>query len=97
MLCSIILGCARLFPFQVLHTLRDQTIDLQFGASRDGESWWRVGDRRSAIPMQPAGDWGSGQQWPFRSLVADAEDPSTLHLYYSGCLGPHGDLLVVIW
>jgi hypothetical protein len=54
--------------------------------------WWRPGDRRSCVPLQPAGDWGSGQQWPFRSMVPDAHVNGTIHLYYSGCLGPHGDM-----
>ena len=58
-------GPLLLGTFTTIHTVRDQTIDLQFGASRDGLSWWRPGDRRSCVPMQPAGDWGSGQQWPW--------------------------------
>ena len=110
--------------FTTIHTVRDQTIDLQFGASSNGcvyrqqtpclpcrthryamhcwlstsgrcmcrVDWWRPGDRRSCVPLQPAGDWGSGQQWPFRSMVPDAHKNGTIHLYYSGCLGPHGDM-----
>ena len=38
----------------MIHTVRDQTIDLQFAASRDGLAWWRPGDRRSCVPCGPA-------------------------------------------
>ena len=44
------------------------------------------------MPLAPLGDWGSGLIWPFRSLVTDARDNSTLHMFYSGTEGLHGDL-----
>jgi hypothetical protein len=84
----IIVGVIGMF-----HAL-SQTIDNQFALSSDGGlSWWRPG-RRPNVPLQPLGEWGSGLIWPFRSLVADAADTtgSTVHMYFSGTEGLHGDM-----
>jgi hypothetical protein len=61
-----------------------QTIDNQLALSADdGRSWWRPA-RRPNVPLAPLGEWGSGLIWPFRSLVTDAHDNFTLHMFYSG-------------
>jgi hypothetical protein len=76
----------------LFHAL-EQTIDNQLALSADGgQSWWRPA-RRPNVPLRPLGEWGSGLIWPFRSLVTDAADAATLHMYFSGTEGLHGDLL----
>jgi hypothetical protein len=76
----------------MFHAL-DQTIDNQLALSANGgQSWWRP-SRRPNVPLRPLGEWGSGLIWPFRSLVTDAADDATLHMYFSGTEGLHGDLL----
>ena len=42
--------------------------------------------------MGVQGNWGSGLIWPFRGLVIDAGNNGTLHMYYSGTEGLHGDM-----
>jgi len=71
----------------VYHNL-NQSIDLQFAASRDGVTWWRP-DRRPCLPNAPLGDWGGGLIWPMRNMVIDGD---RLHVYYAGVEGLHGDL-----
>jgi hypothetical protein len=84
-------GATLIGAFTVIHTT-SQTIDIQFGASRNGKAWWRP-TRRPAIPLQPLGDYGGGITWPMRTLVLDRElNDGTCHLYYSGTEGLHSDI-----
>jgi hypothetical protein len=70
----------------VYHAL-NQTIDLQFAASRNGREWWRPA-RRPCLPLEPLGDAGGGMLWPTRQLV---EHDGRLYLFYAASEGMHGD------
>ena len=35
----------------------ERTLDTQLALSRDGETWWRAGDRKTFLPVGPAGSW----------------------------------------
>ena len=83
-------GGVHLGTITVMHAA-SATIDVHFAASRDGKNWWRPG-RRSIVPQPAEGEYGGGLQWPFKQLVPDPKDPSTVHLYFSGTEGFHGDL-----
>ena len=49
-------------------------------------------DRRPNVPLQPLGEYGGGLIWPFRTLTQDRDDPTQLHMYYSGTEGIHADI-----
>ena len=70
----------------VYHVL-NQTIDVQFAASRDGKNWWRP-DRRACLPLKSLGDLGGGMIWPMHPLI---QHQGRIYLYYSGCEGLHND------
>lgn len=72
----------------VYHAM-SQTMDLQFGASKDGLSFWRPIPRRPCLPNAPLGDYGGGMIWPSRSLV---EHDGRLYIYYGATDALHGDL-----
>jgi hypothetical protein len=76
--------------FTVIHTT-SQTIEVQFGASRDGLAWWRP-TRRAAVPLAALGDFGGGITWPMRTLVSDPNGSRSIHLYYSGTEGLHASI-----
>ncbi len=67
----------------------NQTIELQFAASRDGRYWWRP-DRRPCVVQPPVGDYGGGMMWGSHHMIVDG---SLIHYYYSGLQGIHGDVL----
>ena len=67
----------------------NQTIELQFAASRDGRYWWRP-DRRPCVAQPPVGDYGGGMMWGSHHAIVDG---SFLHYYYTGLQGIHGDVL----
>ena len=66
-----------------------QSQDLQFGASRDGLSFWRPSPRLTCLPNAPLGDYGGAFIWPTRTLI---EHEGRLHLYYAGLECLHGDV-----
>ena len=35
----------------------EQTLEVQLACSRDGEVWWRAGNRQTFIPLGPEGSW----------------------------------------
>ena len=67
----------------------NQTLEFQLAASRDGRRWWRP-DRRACVPQPPLGDYGGGMMWGTHHIVADGD---SLHYYYGGMEGIHGDML----
>ena len=67
----------------------NQTIDLQFVASRDGKAWWRP-DRRACLPLRPLGDFGGGMIWPMHPII---HCQGRMYLYYCGCQGLHNDYM----
>jgi hypothetical protein len=66
-----------------------QTQDLQFGASRDGLSFWRPFPRQPCLPNAPFGEYGGSFIWPTRTLI---EHEGRLHIYYAGLECLHGDV-----
>ena len=69
----------------------NQTLNLQFAASRDGINWWRMMPRVPCLPNRPLGDYGGGLIWPTRTLV---EDNGRLYICYGGLDALHGDVYV---
>ena len=61
--------------------------DVQLISSRDGELWWRAGDRRTYIPCGPEGAWDG------KMLDVNAAGPirigNELRVYYGGRSYPH--------
>lgn len=72
-----------------LYRTGNQTLELQFTASRDGRHWWRP-DRRACVPMPSLGDYGGGMMWGTHHMI---EDRDKIHYYYGGIEGLHGDML----
>jgi hypothetical protein len=72
----------------VYHAL-NQSIDIQFAASRDGKTWWRP-DRRACVPLKPLGDYGGGMIWPMQPPI---HHDGRIYLFYSGQDGLHHDYL----
>jgi hypothetical protein len=72
----------------VYHAL-NQSIDIQFCASRDGKSWWRP-DRRACVPLKPLGEYGGGMIWPMQPPI---HHDGRVYLFYSGQDGLHHDYL----
>ncbi len=72
-----------------LYRTSNQTLELQFAASRDGRYWWRP-DRRACVEQPPLGDYGGGMMWGSHHMIGDGDD---IHFYYSGLQGIHGDML----
>lgn len=72
----------------VYHVM-NQTIDIQFAASRDGKRWWRP-DRRPCVPLGRLGDYGGGMIWPLQSPF---HHDGRLYFYYAGCDGVHADYM----
>jgi hypothetical protein len=67
----------------------NQSIDIQFAASRDGKTWWRP-DRRACVPLRPLGDYGGGMIWPMQPAI---HHDGKVYLYYSAQEGLHHDYL----
>jgi hypothetical protein len=67
----------------------DQTMDMQFAASRDSVSWWRPLPRKPCLPNRPLGVYGGGMIWPTRTLI---EHEGRLYIYYGALDALHGDL-----
>lgn len=65
-----------------------QTLDLQFAASKDGQTWWRPA-RRSCLPLEPLGENGGSMTWPTRTLI---DEDDRLYLYYGAVEALHGDI-----
>ena len=75
----------------MFHAL-SQTVDNQFAVSDDGGgSWWRP-SRRPYRHVPPIGEYGSGVNFCMRSLVQDVHEQGTVHSYFSGTEGIHGDI-----
>lgn len=75
----------------IFHAL-SQTVDNQFALSDDaGTSWWRP-LRVPYRTIPPIGDYGSGVNFCFRTLVEDVAHPGVVHQYFSGTEGIHGDI-----
>lgn len=70
----------------VYHAM-SQTQDLQFGASKDGLSFWRPFPRQACLPNASLGDYGGGMIWPTRTLI---EHEGRLYIYYAGLECLHG-------
>ena len=66
----------------------NQTLELQFAASRDGRYWWRP-DRRACVEQPPLGDYGGGMMWGSHHMISEGD---RWHYYYSGSQGIHGDI-----
>jgi len=66
-----------------------QTMCLQFAASRDGLQWWRP-DTRPALANAPIGDFGGGLIWQMRQPIVDG---TRLYAYYSGSEGIHSAIV----
>jgi len=66
----------------------NQTLELQFAASRDGRYWWRP-DRRPCVTVPPLGDYGGGMMWGTHHMISEDDH---WHYYYSGVQGIHGDI-----
>ncbi len=66
----------------------NETLELQFAASRDGRYWWRP-DRRACVSQPPLGDYGGGMTWGTHHVVSDGD---RIHYYYGGMEGIHGDI-----
>ena len=66
----------------------NQTLELQFAASRDGRYWWRP-DRRPCVTVPPLGDYGGGMMWGSHHMISEGD---RWHYYYSGSQGIHGDI-----
>ena len=65
----------------------ERTIDLQLACSRDGEAWWRAGDRRTFLPLGPPESFD-------RFLICPAHSPpiamgDELYIYYTGTARRH--------
>jgi len=67
----------------------NQSIDIQFAASRDGKTWWRP-DLRACVPLKPLGDYGGGMIWPMQPAI---HHNGRVYLYYSAQEGLHNDYL----
>lgn len=72
----------------VYHAL-NQSIDIQFAASRDGKTWWRP-DRRACVPLKPLGDYGGGMIWPMQQPIHHG---GRVYFYYSAQDGLHHDYM----
>lgn len=72
----------------VYHAL-NQSIDMQFAASRDGKTWWRP-DRRACVPLKPLGDYGGGLIRPMQSPI---HHDGRVYFYYTGMDGLHHDYM----
>jgi len=58
------------------------TLDLQLALSRDGENWWRAGNRDTLLPIGPEGSWDRYGVYPSNTppiLMGDE-----LWLFYRG-------------
>ena len=73
--------------FATVYHCTEQSIDLQLAASPDGRKWMRP-VRRPCVTLEPLGEIGGGMIWPMRGFVIDGD---SVHLYYSGLIGLHGD------
>jgi len=60
----------------------ERTIDLQLACSRDGEVWWRAGDRRTFLPLGPDGAFDQFTIVPTYSPPIQVGNE--LWLYYTG-------------
>ena len=67
----------------------NQTMGLQFAASKDGIEWWRMMPRVPCLPNRPLGEYGGGMIWPTRTLI---EDEGRLYIYYGALDALHGDI-----
>jgi hypothetical protein len=72
----------------IFHAL-NQTMDIQFAASRDGKQWFRPIPRVPCVPLGMLGDSGGGHLFQSHSLV---EDDDQIHVYYFAGEGLHSDL-----
>lgn len=72
----------------VYHAL-NQTVDIQWAASRNGKHWWRP-DRRACLPLRSLGEYGGGIIWPMQPPI---QHRGRLYFYYAGCDGLHHDYM----
>ena len=68
---------------------RERTIDIQLALSRDGEVWWRAGDRKTFLPVGPEGTWDRFRVHPANSPpIRKGEE---LLFFFNGAgVGRHG-------
>src|SRR5262249_10223196 len=59
-----------------------RTVETQLACSRDGEVWWRAGDRRTFIPLGPEGSWDRFGVYP--NNCAPIRVGNELWIYYDG-------------
>ena len=65
----------------------ERTIDIQLACSRDGESWWRAGDRGTFLPLGERGAFDRFLLFPAHTPPIRVGDE--LYLYYSGMARRH--------
>jgi len=59
------------------------TIDIQLAFSRDGQSWQRIGDRRTFLPLGAAGSFDAGMVF-VSQLPVVRQDRGEIWIYYVG-------------
>lgn len=69
----------------------ERTIDVQLALSRDGEVWWRAGNRETFLPLGTSGSFDEFMMIPAHSPPIRVEEE--LYLYYSAsaCRHRHGN------
>jgi hypothetical protein len=72
----------------------DGEMDVQLVSSRDGTTWYRVGDRRPIIERGDNASWDSGLVWMGNALI---EDEDRVVAYYNGCQRTPGALARSKW
>jgi len=67
---------------------RERTVDVQLAISRDGETWFRGGDRQTFLPTGSEGTWDRHRVYPANSAPIRVGDE--LWFYYQGRAERHG-------
>jgi len=63
----------------------DETIDIQLAISHDNQTWERVADMATFIPLGPSGSWDDGMIFTVPPIVRG----DTIEIFCGGWDGPH--------